>query len=302
MHALAFSNTDSAEIIFSIQVSPLAPQTKYGMFSSSMTFVQNIRFGCSVLLVFGGISPFALHAETALQAKEVIQKAVLRSQHSQKSALPDINYTKVTVTEEFDASGKVTDRKRKVYNVSFRSGLSQMSLVEVNGRAPAEADRRKQSENETGLRQLLGQSKPVKGDNRENFLTPEMVARFDFSLVGQTNINGRAAYQIAFQPKTPEPPVRRMVDRVLNRISGTLWIDCQEFEIARADVFLRSEVNLLGGFAGCLKKLAYTMVRTRIAEGLWFNTLSSGDFEGRKLLDSTHIKTKSQATNFERAS
>jgi hypothetical protein len=271
------------------------------MFPRSMILVRNPWFCRSVFFVLTGITPLALRAETAPTAEELIQRAVARSQESQSSSLPDINYTKVTVTEEVDSSGKVTDRKKKVYNISFRSGLSQVNLVEVNGHPPAEADRRKQSENETGLRQLLGQSKAARGDNRENFLTPEMAARFDFRLIGRTNINERAAYAITFQPKTPELPTRRMVDRLLNRISGTLWIDREEFEIARAEVSLKSEVNLLGGFAGCLKKLAYSMVRTRIADGLWFNTLSSGDFEGRKLLDSTRIRTKSQATDFKRA-
>ena len=92
--------------------------------------------------------------------------------------------------------------------------------------------------------------------------------------------------------------MRRLADRLLNRISGTLWIDAEEFELARADLVLRSEVNLFGGIAGSLRKLAYSMVRTRVAEGVWIGTLTSGDFEGRKLLDSMRIKTRSRAENF----
>jgi hypothetical protein len=170
----------------------------------------------------------------------------------------------------------------------------------VNGHTPTDEDRKKQSDNESSFRQLLGQSKTVKGDNRENFLTPDLVARFDFAFVSQTNLNGRAAYQISFTPKSPEPPEHRLADRVLNRVSGTLWIDADEFEVARAEVFLNSEVNLLGGILGSLKKLAYMLERTRVADGIWFSTLSSGDFQGRKLLDSTHIKTKSESVNFKR--
>ena len=261
----------------------------------------NYRFCVLILFLLSSVGELVFGAETSPTAEELIQKAVERTQSSEASASPDINYTKVTLTEELDSSGKITNRKEKIYNVCLRSGLSQVTLVQVNGRAPAESDRRQQTENETSLRKLLGQPKGAKGNNQGNFLTPEIAARFDFSLTGKTNVNGRAAYQLSFQPKKPEPPVHRMVDRLLNRISGKLWIDAQEFEIARVEVFLRSEVNLLGGVIGCLKKLAYTMVRTRTDDGLWFNALSSGDFEGRKLLDSTHIKTKSETTHFERA-
>ena len=144
---------------------------------------------------------------------------------------------------------------------------------------------------------MTGRSKS-QSDSRDNPLTPELVARFDFKLLGEKEINGRRADQISFQPKNPEAPVRHIVDRLLNRISGTVCIDAEEFEIAQAQVFLGSEVNLLGGVVGSLKKLAYTMTRTRVADGIWFNTFSSGDFEGRKLLDSTRIKTKSQSVNF----
>jgi hypothetical protein len=39
-------------------------------------------------------------------------------------------------------------------------------------------------------------------------------------------------------------------------------------------------------------------VRTRLADGQWFNVSSNGDFEGRKLLDSTRYKTTSRCVNF----
>jgi len=150
------------------------------------------------------------------------------------------------------------------------------------------------------VRQLTGESRQGKGDNRENFLTSDLAARFDFTLIGTTNLSGRTAYQISFQPKNPQLPVRHLVDRLLNELSGTLWIDTEEFEVARAEVSLRSEVNLLGGIIGSLKKLTYTLERTRVADGVWFSTLANGDFLGRKLLDATHIKTKSQSIHFHR--
>lgn len=241
-----------------------------------------------------------LRAQTTLTADDVIQKAVTRAQLDQTGSMPDFKYRKLTLTEQLDNAGKVKERREKVFEVSYRDGQSHATLLAVNGHPPTDEDLKQQSDNEMNAGKLLGQTKPVKGDNRDNFLTPELAARFDFKVLGQTNINGRAAYEISFAPKTPAPPVHRMVDRLLNQISGTLWIDAQEFEVARADVYLRSEVNLLGGIVGSLKKLTYTLERTRVAEGVWFSTLSSGDFQGRKLLDATHVKTRSQSINFRR--
>jgi len=256
-------------------------------------------FGSAILLTVAACFPFFGRAETGLTAEEIIQKAVERAgQSTSGPSLRDYSYTKVTVTEEFDSAGKVKERKEKVYRVSFENGRTRAKLMEVNGHAPEQGDLKKQTDNEMTGNQLLGQSKSGHGEQRENFMTSEIVARFDFKLEAETTLNGRPAYEVTFQPKTPEPPVHHLVDRLLNRMSGTLWIDAGEFELARADLQLRSEVNLLGGVIGTLKKLAYTMTRTRLADGVWLRTSSSGDFEGRKLVDPMRIKTKSRATDF----
>jgi len=262
-----------------------------------MSFVwsEKLRIGLA-FVALTALGQSCLLAQTALSAGQIIQKAVARAQNS--GARPSkgaYTYTKLTVMEEFDSSGKVKEHKEKVYQVNFRDGATYAKLVEVNGHAPGEADLKKQAENESNARQMTGSKKR---ENRENFWTPEIVERFDFRLVGRTNFNGRATYQVAFQPKNPAPPSHHVVDRLLDRISGIVWIDAEEFEIARAELQLGSEVNLLGGVVGSLKKLVYTMTCTRIDDGLWFRTSSFGDFEGRKLVDAMRIKTRSQAMNF----
>ncbi len=255
-------------------------------------------FGVALFALAGQITA---HAAGALNVGDVIQKAVARGQADQQDALPDFVYRKLTVTDQLDNSGNVKEHKEKIYEVAYRDGHSHATLLQVDGHTPSPADLKQQSQNETSIRQITGDAKPANGDGQqENFLTPELAQRYDFKLIGQTNVRGRMTYQIAFQPKDPVMPVHRLVDKLLNQISGTLWIDAQEFEVARADISLRSEVNILGGIAGTLKKLAYTLERTRIADGVWFSTLSSGDFQGRKLFDPTHIKTKTQSVEFRR--
>lgn len=254
---------------------------------------------CALVLSLGLGGPVFLRAGTTLTADEVVQKAVVRGQQDQQGSVPDFKYRKLTATEELDSSGKVKERREKVWEISYRDGLSHATLLQVNGHLPTVQDLKEQSDNEMSVAKLLGE-KRAKGDNRESFLTADLVSRFDFKVIGQAVLNGRATYELSFTPKNPGPPAHRLVDRLLNQLSGTLWIDAQEFEVARADVSLRSEVNLLGGVIGSLKKLTYTLERTRVAEGVWFSTLSSGDFQGRKLLDPTHIRTRSQSVNFRR--
>ena len=233
-----------------------------------------------------------------LTADAIIQKAVDRATHSRAGkSCPAYTYTKVNVTEELDGRGKIKERKERVFEVNFSGGATSVKLLEVNGHAPAQSDVRFQSKTQSNVHQFFGQ--PTTGEDDHNaFLTAEIAARFDFVLVNQCTLAGRQTYQISFQPKNPQPPVHAILDRVLNRISGTLWIDAEEFEIARADVQLGSEVDVLGGVVGCLRKLAYSMTRIRLAEGVWLHSFSSGDFEGRKLFEPMRIKTRSDCSNF----
>src|SRR5260370_848537 len=193
-----------------------------------------VWLGLVVLFVSSGIKEAVLHGEPALSALEVIARAVARAQKADGTTVrPDYTYVKATVTDEFDAAGRVREHKEKRYQVSCRSGAISAKLLEVNGHTPDGADLKKQAENEMNFGRVLGQSRAAKGEDGGNFLTPELAARFSYKLIGQTAINGRAAYQLAFEPVKPEPPVRQMIDRLLNRISGTLWGDPEEVAFAR---------------------------------------------------------------------
>jgi hypothetical protein len=246
------------------------------------------------VLVAGGSLSLA---KPSLSADDVVQRVIAHSQRptGTTSAPARFAYTKVTVTDHFDTSGKLKDHKERIYQISIDNGTTSAKLIEVNGHEPSQADLKKQTENQANARQVAGESRPRRN---EDFLRPEVVARYDFSLVGQTNLNGRPTYVITFRPKRPSPPVHRMFDRVLDRVSGTVWVDAAEFEVAQAQMQLGSEVDVWGGVIGSLKKFAYTITRTRVADGLWLNTFSSGNFEGRKLFDSLHVKTQSRCLNF----
>ena len=91
-----------------------------------------------------------------------------------------------------------------------------------------------------------------------------------------------------------------MTDRFLNHIAGTVWIDAEEFEIAKLELHLQGEVTLWDGLIGTLRRGSYTLERIRLPDGAWFNHSSHGAFEGRKLTEPLLIRTRSDSNNFRR--
>src|SRR6185312_11226385 len=137
----------------------------------------------SLIAFFALIGPAPMRAADALTASAIIQKAVERGQQDQEGSVPHFIYRKLTVTEELDPAGKVKEHREKLYEISYRDGLSHAKLLQVNGHAPSDADLKQQSDNEGSVRQLTGEKKR-NGDNRENFLTADLAARFDFTVIG----------------------------------------------------------------------------------------------------------------------
>jgi hypothetical protein len=67
-----------------------------------------------LLFTMSGLAQNLLQAETPPTADQVIQKAVARTQQSERSAVPDFSYRKLTMTEELDGAGNVKERREKV--------------------------------------------------------------------------------------------------------------------------------------------------------------------------------------------
>jgi hypothetical protein len=214
------------------------------------------------------------------------------------AAKADYSYTRFTITEELDASGSVKERKEKAHQVYCRQGVTSEKLLTVSGRPQTAGEPPRPAHERADARGKEAASKRRRSDNRESYLTPEIIERFNYKLVGEETLNGRPSYQIAFAPKQPALPAHHTADRVLNRISGTVWVDAEEFEIAKAEFSLDSEVQFLGGVIGCLKKLDFTLTRTRMDDGFWLNTLSVAEFEGRKVFASFRVRTRSQSSDF----
>ncbi len=252
---------------------------------------------------FIAMAPLPLNAAAApLSPEQIVAKAVERSAAVNKlHARPNYLYDKHTVREDLDRKGALKERTEKRYEVTVDSGMSYLKLIQVNGETLSAAEQKKQNEREIEERRKMTDAKPgQKGDERENFLTTELVSRYQFTLLGEKTINGRNAYVLSFQPKSGELPNHKLTDRFLNQIAGKVWVDAGDFEIARAELHLQSEVALWGGLIGTLRECNYTLERTRLDDGSWFNHFSHGYFEGRKLFEPMAIRTRSESQNFRR--
>ena len=238
----------------------------------------------------------------ALTADEIMSRAVATAQSNYSARVTrDYAYRKTTVTEVLDGKGAVSDRKEKVYLV--QSGKALLQQMKCNGELVSAEQLRKEDRRTSEARQEVTESKSSQREESwEKFLTDELAGKYSFSLAGTEVVNGRMAYVLTFAPLSEDLPVRRMADRVLNRLAGRIWVDQDEFEIAKANISLQSQATL-GGLlkvVGALKRFDYQVERVRLARNVWFNRATQGDFESRKLWDSTRTRVLTEASGFQK--
>lgn len=131
----------------------------------------------------------------------------------------------------------------------------------------------------------LLQSGKGKAFEKSDFaLTDDLLSRFEFKLVAREMIRDRPTLLIDFRPANKELPEKSIKDRLINRAAGRLWVDEQDHAVAKADVHLTDQVNIVGGLVGAVKKFTYQFDRERTEEGFWFVRSAGWRAEGRQVV------------------
>jgi len=209
------------------------------------------------------------------------------------------SYTRTNVLEELDAKDQIRKRSVKTYHVLLVQGLPKARTIAVDGRALSKSEQRVHHAEEQRLQRTIAQDKSPDWDKPKPWLTDDLLARFKFKVVARTNLENRVVLMMSFAP-CDDAPSRNMVDRIINRISGVLFVDEEEAEIARLNLVINEPVKFWGGILGQLDRFEWTLQRRRSAMGVWFNQLSTGFIQIRKVLATTRFRFNEESFGFAR--
>jgi len=135
------------------------------------------------------------------------------------------------------------------------------------------------SRRRTRIPNIRGKALKVK-----DYSIPNLVKRFQFTLVGREMLNGRPSLVVDFKPLNDHLPVNQFVDKFINKAAGRVWVDQEDYAIAQAQVHLTQQVNVLGGIIGAVWKFNCGFTRLRTPEGYWFARSMDWHLEGREVV------------------
>jgi hypothetical protein len=180
-------------------------------------------------------------------------------------------YTRVRETDYLNSKGELKSTEKK----TTTEGVGKPRSKPAAAPKPVESDA-PVSETHSNIH---GKALAVKDYSLSN-----LVSRFQFTLVGRETVNGRSALVLDFQPASKNLPVHSYKDNFINKAAGRIWVDEEDYAIAKADVHLTKQVNVLGGLVGAVWKFTYSFDRERMPEGLWVARHVDWHLEGREVI------------------
>ena len=252
---------------------------------------------------FAGVPPGSIPTNTITPPtfEQLSSNVVARStwDRSQNTAAKYL-FSRIRVLEEFDAKGKITDHKQSRQECFPINGVPFARLIQKDGQLLNEKETKVEEEREAAVRSGKKGGRSADGSKRDKpwQFTDEMLARYTFKITGQELVRDRPAWVVEFTPRSKDLPVKKPTDRVANKVAGKLWVDTEEWEVARLKFWLTEEVTVVGGVAGVLRKFEMTLDRTRLDPNAWMPTILDFEMAGREVMVNKRLHYHEESKNF----
>ena len=237
---------------------------------------------------------------------------VTKEQRVESEVLPTngatFTFPLTSETREFDGNGQVTEERRVEWEVIPIDGRSFMRRRTIDGQplsgeALTEENERAAAFREELRRQREGEVEPEdepEENENEIVINEELFARFDFTLESEEQLRNRPSYRIAFAPREGSLPARGRIDRMINKVSGRIWIDRETFEFARLEYELMDTVRFGWGVLATLHVFRGSIDRGPALPGFWRSLQEEFYADIRILFRRSRIARISQWRDFER--
>lgn len=206
---------------------------------------------------------------------EIVKRMLARAKRQDERGAELRYESRITAaTRTLDEDGEVTKTETTVHRRYPVEGELFEELIERDGR-PLDADeRREQGERRDAFargareRAREGGGRAETNDERQVRLGPELIERYQASVVGLETVRGEPCWVVAFAPRAGKLPERTRIDKALNRSSGTMYVARADHGLARVDFRMDEPVRYLWGIA-TLRRAEGSLEFERVEPDVW---------------------------------
>lgn len=257
------------------------------------------RAACRAVLAWGLVCGVCRAAEGLPEASEVTRRLIERAQAVASGGLgPRYRCDKKTTLEELDAKGGVVRSELRFHEVTWVAGFPFNRLVRIQGRLLTPAELQEEERKEQRFQRRVSAADPKKmAAAKVGWVTVQLMERFVFTVKERQMVAGRPTLVLTFQPRAPKEAAKTFQDKIMARMSGTVWVDEAEAEAVKLETALGEPVSLGWlGVLGALDRCELALERRRMPDGVWLNARQMFRIQGRKLAGSIRFRSTEDYT------
>jgi hypothetical protein len=227
-------------------------------------------------------------------------KALFKQINANQQALDKIkeNYagTKIEEETEYEGSGKPKKPDIRESTFFYLDGTEVSTLVKINGQ-PLNPEAQKK-ENARVLKQIDDLEKSAnkkassgqkdkqeqKEEEDEDISIDAFLRACQFVNPRRERFRGQDVLVFDFEPN-PEFKARTLVEKVIQKLGGVVWIDEKALDVVRLDAFFVNNVKIAGGLLADLQKGTRVILeQTYVNNEVWLPTYEEVHIDVRVLL------------------
>lgn len=184
------------------------------------------------------------------------------------------SYRELRVTTDFDSKDRPASKKEEVYRVTWYRERP-LYVQERSGdyvQSPESIARM-----EEGAKRQIDEdiARPSDKEKIEAISLTPLIHRYTFKIEGREELWGRKAIKIRVEPVAEMFPEKKIAIRILEKMSGYIWVDEAEKELMKAEVSNAEPIRIGWGIAAGISLLQADYHRKRLPDGRWFVTFFS---------------------------
>ena len=209
------------------------------------------------------------------------------------------NYAGTRVEEEtdFEKDGKVKKNELKEYTFFYLNGQEISTLVKKDGKALSDDEQKK--ENEKTQKEIQDiQKREAKKEAKDEKAKEEGKKEKDDDDVGvesflrtcqfvnprRERFRGQDVLVFDFEPN-PEYKARNMVEKIVQKLAGVIWIDEKAHDVARLEAYFVGDFKFAGGLLANLQKgTSFIFEQAYLNDEVWLPTYEEAHAAIRVLL------------------
>ena len=172
--------------------------------------------------------------------------------------------------DKVDGKGEVTKRTLTVYQISYVAGHEMDRKIEVDGKALSAAEQQKEDERlqKEAEKYTREATEPQKKDN-DDVTISDFLRTSRFTNPRWERFRGQDVVVFDFGPN-PDYKPKRLVEKLIYDLFGTVWVDPQVQDIARLEARFGNSVKIGGGVVASLQKgSAFQFEQSLVNNQVW---------------------------------